>query len=196
MSSQTILQQPTLLENASKHRAYHETDISTWYRAGTQDFIEGDINLGYVKYPDPTGKRAFDLKEFNEKKEKITNPLEKAVLGWKGEHLNERQKYVEETARAAKEDRLADDTRRRLYRGAGDARTEDLRRLVRQLPRRRPVRRRPDACAGRQGLQRRRERSGDERSVRSHARDHAGGQAGNADDGANCGRDRIPAAEG
>ncbi|SRR5580765_389503 len=105
MSSQTILQQPTLLENASKHRAYHETDISTWYRAGTQDFIEGDINLGYVKYPDPTGKRAFDLKEFNEKKEKITNPLEKAVLGWKGEHLNERQKYVEETARAAKEDR-------------------------------------------------------------------------------------------
>jgi hypothetical protein len=83
-----------------------EKGPALWYRPETQTFTEGDnTELPYLKTPSKFGKLAFSLKEYNEKKDRTEDKYEKMLIGWKGEHYNSRQKWLDETIAAKEQSR-------------------------------------------------------------------------------------------
>lgn len=101
--SQTIQESQVFVESPSKHPAYRETSPATYYRPKTKQFTVGDSReFQYLKTPDETGPIAFDFGEFKEKAPNVDNNYERMLLGYKGEYLNERQKWVDAKVEAKK----------------------------------------------------------------------------------------------
>lgn len=96
MSQQSQQQQQVFVDNPSKHRGYVEKSAPTYFRPKTQTFTVGDSNeFTYLKTPDEKGPVAFNFAEFKEKAANIDDNYERMLLGYKGEYLNERQKWLD-----------------------------------------------------------------------------------------------------